>query len=58
MTQESERQIIERTIWCDLVKTCQKLLACKSCIYRDNCEHREHGAMRKVKVNFDNWITK
>ena len=55
---EREQALINRSIWCNLVKTQQKIIACKTCVYRDNCEYREHGAMRRVNVNFDNWITK
>jgi hypothetical protein len=53
---ERERKLIQRSIWCDLEKTHMTLITCRSCVYRDNCQYREYGAMRKVKVHFDNWM--
>jgi hypothetical protein len=38
-----EYALINRIIWCDLIKTYQKLIECKSCIYRDNCKYRKYG---------------
>jgi L-amino acid N-acyltransferase YncA len=55
---EREQLLISRSIWCNLKKTQQTIIACKDCQFRDNCGFRQYGAMRKVNVNFDNWITK
>lgn len=55
---ERERELINRLIWCDLHRTYQRLSECKFCQYNDNCEYRDKGAMKRVRVNFNNWLIK
>ena len=53
----TEVEMLERLIWCDLHKGYYHVKECKPCLYRDNCQYREHGAMRRIKINWDNWFS-
>lgn len=40
-------------VWCKLKRTNQQLRYCSACIFRDNCQYRNNGAMRRVKIDWD-----
>lgn len=44
----------DRLIYCDLMQTLKYIRECKTCLYKDNCKYREHGSMRRIKIDWNN----